>query len=270
MKIHTEGSTRMIVSVMHGGIPDELDEPVTAGITRLYPHLRRVFEFARRSTLGKSGFSGHRALVDALGVGVFYLSVDRRLLYLNAKAKELLERREGIGLDPTGRFAVADRDCMASIVDLLVWTRSWDRPIIRTATVRHNDRGRALQLLLLRPARATAEAFFSGSLVIVFVSDPDDKHGFRSEAVVKAYGLTKGERRLVDALADGLRVKEIASRHDVSVETVRSQLRDVLGKMGLHGQADIVRTVLTSPTAYLRVAPEEATGRTVLAREGIR
>ena len=118
-----KGATRMIVSVMHGGIP-----------------------------------SGHRALVDALGVGVFYLSVDRRLLYLNAKAKELLERREGIGFDPTGRFAVADRDCMASIVDLLVWTRSWDRPIIRTATVRHNDCGRALQLLLLRPARSTAGA----------------------------------------------------------------------------------------------------------------
>ena len=37
MAIHTEGSTRMIVSVMHGGIPDELDEPVTAGITRPYP-----------------------------------------------------------------------------------------------------------------------------------------------------------------------------------------------------------------------------------------
>jgi hypothetical protein len=105
MKIRSEGPTRMIVSVMHGGVPDELDEPVTAGITRLYPHRRRVFEFARRSTLGESGFSSHRALADALG-------------YLDAKAKERLERRKGIGLDPTGRLAVADRDCLASIVAL--------------------------------------------------------------------------------------------------------------------------------------------------------
>jgi DNA-binding CsgD family transcriptional regulator len=270
MNILSDGTTRMLLSVLHAGVPHELDGRVTAGMTRLYPHLRRVFEFARRSTLGESGFSGHRALVDALGIGVFYLSADRRVVYLNAKAKKLRDRNHGIGLDPTGRLTVADRDCMASIVDLLIWTRSWDRPIVRTATVHHDQRERPLQLVLLRPARSTAEAFFSGSLLIVFVSDPNDTHESRSDSVAKAYGLTRGERKLVEALAAGLRVKEVASRHDVSVETVRSQLRDVLGKMGLHGQADVVRTVLTSPMAYLGVAPEEATARTVPAGEDIR
>jgi DNA-binding CsgD family transcriptional regulator len=132
---------------------------------------------------------------------------------------------------------------MASIVDLLIWTRSWDRPVVRTAAVRHDH-------VLLRSTHSAAEAFFSGGLLIAFVADPDDRHQPRSDAVTKAYGLTQGERKLVEALADGLRVNEIATRHDVSVETVRSQL---LGKMGSAWSGQC--RALTSTMAYLRALP---------------
>ena len=107
-------------------------------------------------------------------------------------------------------------------------------------------------MVLLRPARTAAEAFFLGSLVILLVADPQMPAGAIGNTLAAAYRLSRGEAKLIDALVGGLKLKQVASRDRVSVETVRSQLRDVLGKMGLHGQTDAVRAALRSPCAYLR------------------
>jgi PAS domain-containing protein len=110
MTLHAEGSMRFILSVLHADQSFELDETMTRVMTDLRPHLCRAFRFARRCAVdGKPSL--HRDLVDALGMGVLYLSGDRRVVYGNAAARALLERGDGLGLNGLGHVRVADSAC---------------------------------------------------------------------------------------------------------------------------------------------------------------
>ncbi|MEO8588276.1 MAG: response regulator transcription factor [Flavobacteriales bacterium] len=50
--------------------------------------------------------------------------------------------------------------------------------------------------------------------------------------------LTKRERELLDLLAGGYRYKEIADKLDLSIDTVRSYIRDIYTKLQVHSRTD--------------------------------
>ncbi len=63
--------------------------------------------------------------------------------------------------------------------------------------------------------------------------------GERASAVRRAFGLTIAESEIALALADGERLQHIAARREVKLETVRSQLRTIFGKMNVRRQAEL-------------------------------
>ena len=67
--------------------------------------------------------------------------------------------------------------------------------------------------------------------------------GFET-TVQEAFGLTLAEVEIVRGIALGLPVKEIAEARGRSPETVRTQLRSILGKTETHSQSELVRVVL--------------------------
>lgn len=58
--------------------------------------------------------------------------------------------------------------------------------------------------------------------------------------------LTAAEWRAVEALAKGLRPVEIASSLQVSVHTIRTQLKRSMAKVGVHSQASLVAWVFSA------------------------
>ncbi len=80
-----------------------------------------------------------------------------------------------------------------------------------------------------------------------------------------SFGLTPAETRVAARLKDGLTLKEAADDLEISVNTVRNQLRAVFDKMGLNRQSDLVRalTQLGSLSgAFGQVAPAPAISAT--------
>jgi len=51
-------------------------------------------------------------------------------------------------------------------------------------------------------------------------------------------GLTKREREILDLLAAGFRYKEIAEKLFLSIETIRSYIRDIYSKLHVHSRTD--------------------------------
>lgn len=62
-------------------------------------------------------------------------------------------------------------------------------------------------------------------------------------SVRESFGLTPAETRLAARLKDGLTLKEAASELELSLHTVRNQLRAVFEKMGLNRQSELVRAL---------------------------
>lgn len=79
-------------------------------------------------------------------------------------------------------------------------------------------------------------------LAMVLISDPD----IRTPSIgnlAELFGLTPAEGRLAMHLADGKRLKDIATIFGVSMSTLRTQLSSVLKKAGVERQTDLVRII---------------------------
>jgi DNA-binding CsgD family transcriptional regulator len=80
----------------------------------------------------------------------------------------------------------------------------------------------------------------------VIVRDTESQTEIRPELLQQLYGLTRAEARVVTELARGKRLTEVAQTLNVSVNTVRNQLKQAFAKTSTNRQADLVSLVLTS------------------------
>jgi DNA-binding CsgD family transcriptional regulator len=86
--------------------------------------------------------------------------------------------------------------------------------------------------------------------------EPDGQLKLDPYVVATAFDLTPGEARVAVAAADGLSPESIASRHAVSIHTVRTQLRAVFAKTGTSRQAELVSLLASLPMAALGLGSE--------------
>lgn len=95
---------------------------------------------------------------------------------------------------------------------------------------------------------APGHAMASGvPMALLLVTDPLAAPRTLGRTLVQLYGFSPAEARLAVLLGRGLTLKEAAGEREVGIETVRSQLRAMLQKAGVHRQADLVRLLARLP-----------------------
>ena len=76
---------------------------------------------------------------------------------------------------------------------------------------------------------------------VVFVLDPDQRFAGDSERLQMVYGLTDAEAAVTARIIEGADVAGVAAATGRSVETVRSHLRAVYGKLGIGQRTELVQ-----------------------------
>ena len=121
----------------------------------------------------------------------------------------------------------------------------------------------------LRPHSGDPTA--ADAVVVLYVSDLE--HGVlrRREALRELYGLTEAETQLVELLCQGSSLDEAAGARGVTMNTARSQLKQVFAKTHTSRQSELVRLVI-SGVASIAEAPwtSDATARRAPARRSAR
>ncbi|CAH1671338.1 HTH luxR-type domain-containing protein [Hyphomicrobiales bacterium] len=90
------------------------------------------------------------------------------------------------------------------------------------------------------PVRRSAHDLFFGSEAFLVVTPVGRPTAPPFEVLNALFDLTPGEARVTRLLTSGLSPSEIAKVNNVSVETIRVQIRSVLQKSGMHRQAELV------------------------------
>jgi DNA-binding CsgD family transcriptional regulator len=104
--------------------------------------------------------------------------------------------------------------------------------------------------------REACEDVFGAAVIVLVEHEPNVSHkSLRSDLVVM---LTPAEREVATALLQGARPYDIAKRRAVSVETVRSQIKNIYQKSGVSGYVEFVTQAGTSTTKLSRSAKEGA------------
>jgi DNA-binding CsgD family transcriptional regulator len=80
---------------------------------------------------------------------------------------------------------------------------------------------------------------------VVFIIDPSALQLPSVARLVGIFGLTQAQARVSREFSSGGSYKEVARRLGVSVETVRSHIKDIYPKTRVNRQADLVRLILS-------------------------
>jgi DNA-binding CsgD family transcriptional regulator len=145
------------------------------------------------------------------------------LLWANAAAHALLDRGTLIRI-LEGKLAMECRDRQASFVDLV---RSCDRD----GRFCHFPVPGTEGFAILRAQLIETGA--GGRIVALSIRGQGGAERLRYADLKSVFGLSSGEYLVLTALLEGRKPEEISELRDVSVETVRTQIRSIYAKTGV-------------------------------------
>lgn len=183
-----------------------------------------------------------RATLDLVPLGIALVDGDAQPVVLNAAARGLVARSDGLSLqggrlrayrhDDTRRFlgliAQAARNAAEAPASLSVERPSGRRPLA----------------VVVRPIHQEGHA---GAALLV--GDPEANPMPCAEPLGTLYGLTPAEARLAVALAAGHTVQETAVTLGITENTARTHLKRVLAKTETRRQGELVRLLVGGPAA---------------------
>lgn len=218
-----------------------------AGTAALRPGSRRAKTAPLRSVPPRTGrrIAGQLAepCLELLPAPVLLVDESLRLLLANASARHLLVAGAGIRV-VADRVQLTDADAqrvLASLVVALMRPEEFGRRQ-RVVLARRPTSARPLRLAAMCMGLSAADQECDAdSMVGLFIDDPDRRSQPEFETLRDLYGVTAAEARLAFALYDGETIEAAAQRFGVSKLTVRTQLKSLFSRMGLHSQSQLVR-----------------------------
>lgn len=214
----------------------------------LLPHLRAAGRVAARLSGVQRERLALAEVMDRLPMGVILLDRRRQPTVTNKGAQQILALEDGLALGPKGPCAAdphdnqALRKLMESVFEpepaheieaggfIAVKRPSGKRAFVVMAT----------PLLAAPPGSESTDA-----VVSVYIADPEAGQVSATEVLETVYSLTPAEADLVRLLAEGHSLEAVAELRGVTMNTVRSQLKQVFSKTDTKRQAELVRLVLT-------------------------
>ena len=257
-KLLQDGSVSVILGVHRGHGSPKLDAAEITTCRRLARHLTDALVLYRANvSLRNQGRLGME-LLARLRAPLVLVDEQRRLLHTNPAAQALLANSRAV-VESGGRlYCRRPQDDSALMIGLRqLLCEDGDRSgcahtdkVFLQARAASHDPALGLYLYALRP-KETLHAFGDQSLAVLLFHEPGRRMELDPFVVAAAYDLTPGEARVAVATAHGASPEQIAHRHAVSINTVRSQLRTIFSKTDTARQAELVSMLAGLPMAAL-------------------
>ncbi|MCB2129746.1 MAG: helix-turn-helix transcriptional regulator [Rhodobacteraceae bacterium] len=214
----------------------------------LAPSLRQAFEI-NRTLMGKSLEQLALSANERGHPAILVVNSRRQLLYANPVAQALLEDGGVVTCDGSCRVDFAQQPAAVAFSGAIFAIRLSD---MTHATEFHASEPASGTRYLCRTARLPCDgphhwSFLSligagEQCLLVTLQQVATKQDIVSH-LMEQFGLTPHEAATSLALTEGKSPTDIAEARDVSIHTVRNQLKSAMTKLGVHRQSDLVRDV---------------------------
>jgi len=214
----------------------------------LVPHLERGY--AVYSQLGgvRRARIALAEILDRLPTGVIVFDARHSPVIVNRSARRILDLHDGFAIE-RGRPRLAERREDGVFQTLL--TKACEaalkgRRAVGDVMQVSRPSGRRAFALMVAPLLDAPPGSAAGDAVsVAFIADPDTGPVTTTEVLEQLYSLTHAEAELVRLLSEGRSLDEVAATRGVTMNTVRSQLKQVFSKTDTKRQGELVRLVLT-------------------------
>ncbi|WP_119681182.1 helix-turn-helix transcriptional regulator [Indioceanicola profundi] len=187
------------------------------------------------------------ALLDRLPLAVMAFDRAARPRILNQRARQILQRNDGLGL-AHGHLVGGSPVQTAALRALLAAGPQDGRPPADTAFMITRPSGeRPYNLMICQAAPGLAPG-----LTMLVTADPDQEAPINVQWLQKFYGLTPTEARLAREVGSGRTLNEASDTLGISIGTTRAHLKNIFGKTGTCRQAELVYVLLCAQAQILR------------------
>jgi hypothetical protein len=219
------------------------------------PHLQRALELrARLGQYSKASLTTQAAL-DALPVGIAIVDAGLRIRFMNEAARKDLARPD------SGLRALRSGPYAADGVYLSVHAKNDAAPLSRLVgsatsgnaggSMRITNRDMSSYAALVSPVpqrlsadqAPTQEGGFAEKLAMVVICELGRAASLSPEMLCEVFGLSQAEADVAAALSGGASAEKVAQERDVSLATIRSQIRSILGKSDTENLRDFERSM---------------------------
>jgi DNA-binding CsgD family transcriptional regulator len=229
------------------------NEPFEAGSRRtvrtLLPHLRRASCVAHRLKAAEHQAVVFAQVLDRMPYGMLLLDKDGLIVHSNRPADLMIAQKDGLLADQRQLRAASAKETRQIRAQVLASVGGGER-FAQVSTgilnVSRHSANRPYELLIT-PLRDEPSGPFEGTpaYAVVLIGDSEAMGWPTPQTLQRLYELTPREAEVATMIVEGQGVTRAADTLKVSVETVRSHLKQVMRKTGTSRQAELVRLVLS-------------------------
>ena len=212
--------------------------------TRCGPHIARSSLLSARLQLERARIASET--LQLLGLPALVLDVGGRVVAANAGAEAL---GDYLRWGAQNRISLRDAGANALLQAAMRHLDDVAGAEVRSFAVRSSETLPGM-IAHVVPIRGTARDLFvrcAAILVLMPVSAPSAPP---ADLVQSLFDLTPAEARVARGLASGDTVDDLATKGRVSANTVKTQVRAVLGKTGCRRQAEVVALLSGIRTSF--------------------
>jgi DNA-binding CsgD family transcriptional regulator len=224
----------------------------SAILQTLMPHLQRSLNLHGNLNLIELKGAASSDMLDRLQVAVFVIQQNGGVQVLNRAAQRLLDEKDSITLGPDGFKANHHGETLA-LRQLIVESMLKSDEATRSGgsmLISRRSPGYPLEVMV-SPLRSYVDLFGGKrTSALMLAVDPSAAPQISPEVLRRVFGLSKVEAKFVRLLTSGKNISEVAEELHVSMNTARTHLKNVLAKIGVRRQAEVILRVLRSSAMF--------------------
>ena len=191
------------------------------------------------------GFSGlGRIILDKLDRGVVLLDARGRVLDANSLAVRVLEAGDGMTLR-SGRFMFSDAALDARLSRLFDRRGSIAADCSTALAARVRRSNGASYRVVITPVPRNSDERDVAFVALIYA--PDEQRDISTDVLRELYALTPAQAQVARSLFAGRSVEESAAALNLSLNTVRTHLKQIFTRCEVQSQAELLHLLAQGP-----------------------
>ncbi len=198
----------------------------------------------------KHHFGARLMALDFLAFGAVLVDETGMLLYSNAYASDVLAEKDGVELFKDGRIGFSKPEIARAFSNLVQQACHPQKSLHEKKALTLNIPRRSGEAPYFLKAHALTdsdnETDINFPFALLFLIDPAKSGSLSSDGIDAMKLLTPAETGICNLLLSGMSTNAIAEQRNVSINTVRQQVKSVLSKLGCRSRNQLFHVAITT------------------------
>ncbi len=231
--------TCWILSFIRTGTVEPFGDHEVALLRNILPMFEWLLSHEINSSAAEAAAPSWQIL-NELNLGVLMVGGDGQVAASNSIAKTMLKSCQSLMLT-NGRLSAKRAADNARFQKALRETGGMDRSTGRAIVIESEEGNGTLLIRFIRLGESVRLRGMRNPCIAIFMSDTSSHKAPNPVPLQQMYCLTPLEADIVSLICAGMCPKEAATKLGIATNTVRSYLKSIFRKMGVHRQADLIR-----------------------------